>query len=291
MLKKTLCLCLIFLCFTISPYNVLAEILFQEDFNTDAADVDRSVWTSPEGPEAFFGRTAIRNPNWPGPGDGRIKVSGGVARLILSTFNPSALEPGDSFWGSEIQTIQKFQPGEDGIAFESRVRSSAAIPAGVVSSMFCYALTAIPPADTRDEIDFEFLSNLYLNADPQEVFLNRYVNESGGDGTPVRIAVPGLDLTEFNIFKIIWYPDHIDWYVNGRLVYRATGKIPSTPMNLRFNIWAPESEWDLAYSQNFVPVANSSDNIDYIYEIDWVRVSRVKRLRGAVTIPLLILLD
>ncbi|MFA5261095.1 MAG: hypothetical protein WC450_07715, partial [Candidatus Omnitrophota bacterium] len=42
-----------------------AAILFHDDFNTPAEDVDRSLWTTPEGPAGFFGQTAIRNPNIP----------------------------------------------------------------------------------------------------------------------------------------------------------------------------------------------------------------------------------
>src|SRR5689334_20312538 len=102
----------------------MTTLLFNDEFNTVNADVNRSIWSTPEGDAAFFGRTAIRNPASTGDGSGRISVSNGVAHLLLSTLNPTAQSPGDSFWGSEIDSVQTFAltGGGVGLSFSAHVR-------------------------------------------------------------------------------------------------------------------------------------------------------------------------
>src|SRR5262245_3829943 len=74
------------------PQANAGQVLVRDDF--EAAALDTSVWLTPEGPGTFFGRTQIRPPSEP------PKTSGGALHLAVDTFNPTALRPGDSFWGS-----------------------------------------------------------------------------------------------------------------------------------------------------------------------------------------------
>ncbi len=113
-------------------------VLLFDDFEVASPDVDRSVWTTPTGAAGFLGRTGIRNPASVAGEGGQILVSDGVAHLLLSTYNPTALAPGDSFWGSEIDSIQTFAIGGSipGLQFEARVASPFSKPPGIVTSPF-----------------------------------------------------------------------------------------------------------------------------------------------------------
>jgi len=250
--------------------------LFEENFNADSSDVNRDVWTSPEGDANFIGRTGIRSPHWPGPGDGRTPVFGGAANLILSTYSPASINTGNSFWGSEIRTVETYQPGPGGIAFEASVRCTQNIPKGVVTSIFCFGLNREIQLISQNEIEIAFLSNLYRGMNQHTVLLNRFKDEPPGWGKQIVMPVDKFSLYSYNIFKIAWFTDKIEWYINGKLLHIETDKVPDQPMSLRFSIWAPDSNWPLAYDPDLQPVKLAADNVDYIYQIDWVRISILK---------------
>src|SRR5262245_17291933 len=129
-------------------------ILLFDNFNTPADDVNRTVWTSPTGDAAFFGRTAIRNPASTSGDNDPVPVMGDSAHLRLSTHNPTAQAPGDSFWGSEIDSgLFHVNPETGGLQFEARVRSPEGAPSGLVASLFTYRLIN-PSTTTHDEIDW-----------------------------------------------------------------------------------------------------------------------------------------
>ena len=100
-------------------------------------------------------------------------VSGGIARLQLDTFNPSAITPGDSFFGTEIVSNETYLPG-GGIQFEARVRLDASLPGGLVGAFFLFEHRPIP--GLQDEIDFELLSNEVVIGD-HRVLTNVYDDE------------------------------------------------------------------------------------------------------------------
>src|SRR3954451_1446437 len=85
---------------TIPLSSAYAQVLLHDDFNGNS--LDAALWRIPDpGPASFLGRTQLRVSTLP-------DVSGGVARLRLDSHNPTALTPGDSFFGSEIITRQLF---------------------------------------------------------------------------------------------------------------------------------------------------------------------------------------
>ncbi|HOY09435.1 MAG TPA: family 16 glycosylhydrolase [Candidatus Omnitrophota bacterium] len=275
-----------------------AGILFHDDFNTPSEDVDRSLWTTPEGPAAFFGQTALRNPNIPDSmTDGLRKTvevgaslsdsALGVARLLLSTYNPT--DPKHlTFWGSEIDTIQTFSPTpEEGIAFEARVRASEEIPLGVITSIFGFGETGA--GNLKDEIDIEFLSNLYLPSSTPQFLVNRFINAPpSATGRPEILSFPDdITATEFNTYKIVWFTDKIEWYVNDILVYQAGTAIPSHPLSMRLNIWVPGPEWAQAYHPDLLAAQDITGNVDYFYEIDYVTVFNIRTIPEPQTLYLL----
>jgi Ca2+-binding RTX toxin-like protein len=259
------------------------SMLFSDDFNTPGPDVNRAIWTTPTGDAAFFGRTAIRNPGSTINGSGRIAVFDGVAHLLLSTHNPTAWKAGDSFWGSEIDSIESFGFGNGavGLEFAARVRSPEPKPPGLVTSLFGYQLLPGTPL-LHDEIDWEFLSNHYQPAiDPPRALTNRYAAEPTGPGHHVELAFPsGFDFTDFHVYAIRYYQafggsdeGRIEWLVDGVLMHVEESNVPTGDLSVNLNIWAPAADFPLAYSPALQPTPNPSDNVDYDYQIDWVSVA------------------
>ncbi len=82
------------------PVCAEAQVLLRDDF--DAPRLDSSKWTVPTGAASFFGRTQIRPASVP------LGITGGSTRLQLDTHNPWALVPGDSFLGSEIDSVDSY---------------------------------------------------------------------------------------------------------------------------------------------------------------------------------------
>lgn len=252
--------------------------LLFDGFNSNNLDINRSIWTSPTGDAAFIGRTAIRNPASTDNGSGQIPVTDGTAQLILSTFNPTALTPGDSFWGSEMDSIQRFNLPKDGngIEFSARVRWPTTPPPGIISSLFSFGLTGTNTSDFKDEIDFEFFTTKHQSNFIPRLLTNRYSNEPPGRGIPAFATAPDINLNAFNEFSIRWYPSHIVWLVNGKKVYIATSKIPKGPLGIRLNIWVPGSDFIEAYSPALQPTSTIQDNTNYLYEVDWVKVTNIR---------------
>ncbi len=131
----------------------------------------------------------------------------------------------------------------------------------------------------RDEIDWELLSNQTQGTATQDPFSN-YWNDGpfvgpGSGGDPQFHDVAGVDLTQFQDYKIEWTPDHIKWFVNNNLVRTQTTNVPDDPMKLHFNIWAPDSGFTDAYNPALQPAATPGANETYQVQVDWVEVKRM----------------
>jgi len=163
------------------------------------------------------------------------------------------------FPGGEIHTARMFAPNTP-YRFEARVKCDP-YPNGLVTSFFLYGCHCI----NSDEIDDEFLSNYtnddvnYPNGDP--VLANTW-NESFQ--WPLYVEPNGLDLTEWNTFRLYWYPDEgrVEWtWLDPcnveRLLRTETNAffVPDEPMALYFNFWAPDQNWREAYDLNLQPVS------------------------------------
>jgi hypothetical protein len=239
-----------------------SHLLLYDDFEGSAHDP--SKWFQPVGDGTFFGRTHIRPPSSP------LTVAGGVCRLQLDTHNPSAKVSGDSFFGSEIVSQDLYTVGA-GLEFEARVRFVAPLPGGLVGSLFSFVFIA---PNNHDEIDFELLSNDVV-ASQERVLTNVFDDADFSlPGDPVFANVSGLDLTAFNTYRVEWYPDRIDWFVNNVKVRTETDIVPNADQRVRLNFWAPDTSFADAYDASLQPVADAENNDVYFYEVDWVQVSR-----------------
>lgn len=254
-------------CAVVVPAPVAAQVLLHDDF--DGVALDTALWTIPTGPGSFFGRTQIRP-----PGDPPLLV-GGVARLRLDSHNPSALVPGDSFLGAEIDTVEAFAPEPDGtgIRFSARLRLVGPISGGLVGALFSFAF--LPAIPGHDEIDFELLSNDVV-AGQNRVLTNVFDDaDFSQPGAPLFAVRPGLDLTRFHEYAVSWYTDRVIWSVDGSDVRVETEGIPDAPQSVRLNLWAPDASFALAYDAALVPAAEAAQNETWFLEVDEVEVARL----------------
>lgn len=246
--------------------NVYSATLFFDDFN--GASLNETAWRLPTGDGTFFGRTQIKPPEYNGQ-NLRPVVAGGTVTLQLDTYNASALTPGDSFWGQEIQTRQMFLPGTDGISVETRMRFVDTPVGGLVGGFFTWGYDG----SIRDEIDVELLTN-DLAAD--RYLTNVYNNDTFNDADDSAfVGIQGYDMTEWNTYEILWLPDRIQWILNGTQVREQIVTVGGHPSEVRLNIAAPDAGFSSAYNGALQPATSAGNNQIYQLEIDYVRVSSV----------------
>ena len=209
------------------------RVLLRDDFNGPVLDASR--WVMPIGDGTFLGRTQLRPPSSP------VEIRAGVLRLQIDTFNPTAVVSGDSFWGTEIVSRQAFERG-GGLSLRASVRLVPPIRSGTVASVFSY----VTRAGTRDEIDFELVTQK-----GRERLLTNIFDSEPFDvpGQPRFVSVTGLRLTTFNEFEVVWLPDLVQWKVNGRLVREEEGVSLNEAMSVRLNFWVPGSDFLAAYDR------------------------------------------
>lgn len=247
-----------------------AQEILRDDFNGSSLDtVKWQVMTHQVG-RSLFGNVPA--------------VSGGFARLRHDTYNPSS--PGSRFRGTELASHAFLSRGTLGIEMEARVRSNA-MPNGLVTSFFTYHYRVENGTGFSDEADFEFLSNRVNSAPPtgdpvQLTTFNDFNNTTQPWGDEItqssrEVYVPGLNAEQFNTLKFRWLPNRLEWYVNGRLHRTVTGSlVPTDATRLRFNFWAPSSDWQAAYSSALQPTANPALNVQQFYDVDWVAVRHAR---------------
>ena len=249
------------------------QVILDEQFDGNA--VDTSVFTfSGSGNESFFGRTQLNSPQLPGAFDSPT-VANGVLQLEINSFNPFA--PGSFFLADEIRTIQQFAPtSTNGFSFETRARfvddATNPLSPGVIGGIFLFGVDPVAVPLERDEIDFELLSNF-----PQGSVLTNVFNDDGftsaGDGQFA--AVPGLDLTEFNDFRIETTLSSTQFFVNDTLVRNETENLALEPQDFRLNINVQGPEFADAFSPLIQPTTDPALNETFIFEIDSLLISEI----------------
>lgn len=268
-------------------YNWVLEQEF--DFST-AADVDRTVWQSPQwisdsDNPAFFGRTSIRNPtDFPPPLPGDVPVVANAAQLCLSTFNQLALNQGNppDFLGAQIGTIDKWGlQSYEAVAFESQVMmpisGTGAAPAGVVASLFAYNLIQVNPF-LHDEIDFEISSNFWASTQPQ-INTNVYVVTGQNMPNYDNVVTSSIGLSGTVTLRIEWSQAGVSWYINkdqNPFPIHTEANVPQSDMSLVLNFWVPDSGWGWAYNGTLQPTSIGPGQ-QWIYQVDSAKVWVVKK--------------
>ena len=258
---------------TAPPAEAQTQVILNEQFNGNA--VDTSVFTfSGSGNESFFGRTQLNSPQLPGAFDSPT-VAGGVLQLELNSFNPFA--PGSFFLADEIRTIQQFAPSSvNGFSFETRARfvddAINPLSPGLIGGAFLFGVDPVAFPLVRDEVDFELLSNF-----PQDAILTNIFNDDGftSAGNGQFANVPGLDLTEFNDFRIETTLASTQFFVNDTLVRIDTVDLAVEPQDFRLNINAQGPEFADAFSDLLQPTADPAQNETFIFEVDSLVIAEV----------------
>ncbi len=213
--------------------------------------LDPHVWSipthDPKGDGTLIGRTQFRVTQ-----DSALPVpSGGAVCMPIETYGSRP----NAFFGAQIITRQEFSVGA-GLDIQIHARMTSAEHRGIVGGMFLYSLK--PGSDTlHDEIDFELLTNI-----PDQVETNIYGDEPLGDGHPQAIPFGAGAITGWHTYEVEWKPDRVSWLVDGTIVRTTTANVPTRPMNLYLNVWAPDHWWPLAYSDSIQPA--SSEDADSV---------------------------
>jgi hypothetical protein len=271
----------------VSPLH--AELLLRDDFS-GSGNVNAAVWRLPFGEEgSFVGRTQFRGApltDMPQQGVAEPLASDGmVTELYLDTYSP--VDPGNQFLGTDLLTKQNFARG-GGLTFESRIRLKPTTTGGLVGGFFSYDVQRESPPGTlvRDEIDFELISNQAVGGAPTNDPFTNFWNEGpftgpGAAGAGQFHNVAGLDLTQFQNYKVEWTPSAIKWYVNNNLVRTQTTNVPDDPMKLHFNLWAPDSTFADAFNAALTPAATAGANQRFALQVDHVEVNRINTTLSA----------
>ena len=270
---------------TIPPSNGNRQLFF-DDFTTPT--LSTSLWDNLNEfqplQRTYFGNRPI-NLN-----------QGGTTftRLTLDSYNPTPNYRGEFYRGTEILSRQFFTVG-DGLEAEARLRGPG-LPPGIVFAFFLINDRPEPEGQRKDEIDFEFVTKqqeqfggrnrLYTN-----VWNNWNEQRDGFDGNPLPESTPNrmrddlvyqpsvdpnYDYAEWNTYRIRWYPDRTELYVNDRLERIEDEVRPDKPLQLRFNIWAPIPEFQQAFSDNLLDPVSAPGNPNrriYDFDVDYVRVT------------------
>ena len=243
------------------PAMSWAVLLFHDGFDEVSLDTDKWIVRD----NFTLARSEFRSD--------APQLINGVARLRFDTFNPNA--PGVTMLGAEILTRDDYS-NTHGLSVEARIRVVDPIGRGLVAGFFGYVNDdPVLGVDQFDEIDVELLTNKIDGArnnviPAQEVLTNSWVNASTGNEQ--FIGIPGLDVTEFNTYRFDWFGDRVEWFVNGLLIRTATQDVPDTAMPIRFNFWAPTSNFTPAFDASLTPVSDPAANDTFFYELDFVTI-------------------
>ena len=275
----TICVIAIFI-LMITSSDTLSVEYFRDDFSGGMLDLTK--WS-------------CQDRNWP-VGQTWFKccpdVYNGMATFKHHTYNQYDATH-QSCLSQEIFTNTEFPVGS-GLEIEARVRIRAPVANGLVAGFFMYMDKLMPYGNPvwSNEIDFEFLTNQKNNPPETEghrVFVTTW-NDFGAPGSGYydcnhhwgeNPVVPGMDLNEFNIFKIIWLADRVEWYWdstpqddtdNDTLIYATTCAVPDEPMSLRFNFWASTEDWPLAWHPDMQPTDDPAKDLVCYYDVDYVVV-------------------
>ena len=261
------------------------QLLF-DDFNSGT--LNSSVWSRYVYPQQ------LQRTGW---GNNSINMSEGgtsFTRLTLDSYNPDA--PGTLFRGTEIFTKNSYSVG-NGLEAEARLRAPG-LPSGVLFAFFLirnrYVGSVTPANYRKDEIDFEGLTRqqdqfggrnrLYTNAwNNWNEALYGFDGDSANNGLERKnddlvyqpSVDPNFDYANWNNYKIRWFPDRTEFYVNDKLERTETEVKPDQAMELHFNFWTPTGDFQQAFSGNLPgPVAspNNADRRVYQFDVDYVRV-------------------
>lgn len=247
------------------------EILLFDDF--DGPTLETSVWGLADwniGDRTQFGNQPVFASE---VADGGEQVS--YVSLPLDTYNPQL--PGQRVLGTEIYSLQNFSVG-GGVEYVARARLATDFP-GLVAAFFTYNQKRQKGRWISDEIDFEVLSKQDKNG-----LLVSSWNDWGAPGSDYEdgthhlgafLYLDDYDWREWNTYAMRWYPDRVEWYVNGAHVRTHSSPVPDQDQPVRASLWAGGTTWPDAYDALLAPVGSPELSDRFTWDVDFILVSRL----------------
>lgn len=294
---------------TITP----VEILFEDNF--PGTSLRTSLW-EPLAPGAEFkGQTYTFSNTRPyTEGGGFPTVSNGTARFALRTWDEAPGKPVDehAFLGTEAITIQSWNPTTGGLSFEGRFKFSgdgsgnqaALNQGGMILGFFSYEKNA-PSGDLHTEIDYEVFTSNLKDPTKNQISTNVFngskilkiydpVHNAYVDIGYDPLSFPNNPLpTEYNTYRFEWFPNWINFYINGNLIRTVTNPDslpdPGRDQRLHLNIWGQSTNIGHAngdWTGNPVgdptlgPARTAADGRTYFADFQAVSVNRLSSRLG-----------
>ena len=272
----------------VNPTGGGSQLLF-DDFSSGT--LDPSVWDHYTKDQFPLQRTG-----WGGNGINLTEGGTSLTRLTLDSYNPDA--PGKLFRGTEIYTRNSYLVG-NGLEAEARLRGPN-LPSGLVFAFFLinnrFVGTPSEATYRKDEIDFEFLtkqqeefgnrnrvySNVWNNWNERLYGFDSNPNEEStpnrnNDDLVYKPSVdPNYDYANWNVYKIRWYPDRTEFYINDRLERIEREVKPDQAMQLHLNFWTSDGTFQQAFSGSLPGQVDSPSNSSrntYQFDVDYVRLT------------------
>lgn len=141
---------------------------------------------------------------------------------------------------------------------------------GVVASFFaCTEISKIFTDGTHDEIDFEFITAM-----PHAVLMTTWRTATEIEGKEQTLhhnsylwEDPSFDISEWHVYRFDWFPDKVDFYIDGIKRWTSTTATPQRPMQIALHIYT-HAGWE---EVQFPPKGEA------VQMTDWVEYRKFKK--------------
>ncbi len=250
--------------------------IFRDDFNGAAGSTPSQWWVE----DHYQGRGKFGQAGWVN-GSGAMDVS-------VGRYNASA--PG-VLAQTSMRTQRLFQPSPGRVLdFRIRARIWGQDQRGIVTAFFLYSQGQRNGAFRSDEADIEWLTNAAANRTDDSMLISTWHNWNRDDphydidqhpqfGTQIsRLEPLGFDIGGWQTYTIRWGQGVLEFFVdqpNGQWRYIGGyygGQVPTQPMHLFVNAWAPDSSWSQAFDASLQPTSNPAQQAWHGMSVDWIEV-------------------
>lgn len=135
---------------------------------------------------------------------------------------------------------------------------------GAVASLFACTKVADTLIGTMDEIDFEFIT-----ARPHSVLFTTWGKanrKEGKEQTPTHNFFlwedPSFDIREWHVYRFDWYPDRVEFYIDGINRWISTIAVPQRPMQIVLHVYTIDT-WEEVQFPPKGEVLQMTDWVEY----------------------------
>jgi beta-glucanase (GH16 family) len=158
-----------------------------------------------------------------------------------------------------IHTKEHFSYG----SFSARMKVSD-VPGAIASFFTCTQIAKIFSEGTHDEIDFELIT-----ARPHAVLMSTWQGATEREGkkqTPRHNSYlwedPSFDIRKWHVYRFDWFPDRVDFYIDGIKRWTSTVAIPRRNMQIALHIYT-HAGWEEVEFPPKGEVVQMTDWVEY----------------------------